>query len=127
MARKITIKSSGTAQKWDRRGVCKKSLRSWARLNVIARHNDFDEGMVVEEHLWTPEFWIKAFHESGRSRREWASAAGLPMHSLDHYVKVIGRVAAWRLSRAATVLGVSLPPVGIVQRGNRNVSFSGRA
>lgn len=127
LSRKLKSPSRASCIKWDNEGIPRGSLRTWARLDRIAKEAGFDAGMLVHDRLWTIEFLQATYRQSGRSIREWAIASELSQEALRNWLRgkaSIQRSSAWRLTRGATRLGVELPPIGRVPKhaGKRTVN-----
>lgn len=113
-----SLGSSETAVKeWQENGVPRSNPSTWAKLTRVAEKNGFDAGMVLEDRCWTPELLARAIGRCGQPVSIWAARAGLTEHSIRNYRTgrdSITRNAAYALTRAATLLGATLPPVGRV-------------
>ena len=117
LARRIGTVSQASAVKWDRHGVPKMSLRSFARLDKVAKDEKFDRGMIVDDYFWDVPFFQKAFAESGRTIRDWAFAGRLSQEAIRNWLRgkqSVARSSAWSLTRAAIAFGVELPAAGMV-------------
>jgi hypothetical protein len=122
LARRLNVLDNTVTAWWDR-GVSKWSVRYWSQLNVLARQNGFDAGMLVDDYLWTPELLREAIERFGGSLVEWAQAGGLDTSNLVRQALGgacrINRRMAYHFTLAAIRLRVPLPPKGYIEPKRR--------
>lgn len=101
---------------WQRSGIPVKSNKAWARLNAVADRVGFDNGDVVSHRMWTKEYLQKSIADSGKPDSRWQRIIGCSAATFFGWKtgrRAISRAAAWKLTRAATSLGLPLPPRGV--------------
>lgn len=109
--------AASTVKRWLDDGVPRSRAATWARLSRAAQRLGFDAAAVADDRCWTAALLEEAITASGRPVSAWAREAGCTEHSVRNYRTgrdSITRQAAWKLTRAATRLGVALPPPGRV-------------
>jgi DNA-binding transcriptional regulator YiaG len=133
LARRLEVRDT-TVTAWWERGCPKESIRHCARLSVLARQHGFDAGMLLDDHLWTPELARRAVERSGLSRSAFAQVAGCGeslIGDAQRGLRRLTRQVCYYLTRGALQLGLPLPPVGRIgpkRRGPRPFAagFGGR-
>jgi hypothetical protein len=121
LARRLGVRDNTVTAWWDR-GCPKESIRHCAQLSVLARQHGFDAGMLLHDHLWTPELAQQAVERSGLSRSGFAQVAGCGeslIRDAQRGLRRLTRQMAYYLTGGAVRQGLPLPPMGRIEPKRR--------
>lgn len=121
LGRRLGVQDTTVTAWWDK-GCPKQSVAHWSRLNQLAHEHHFDAGMLIDDHLWTPELLRAALDAGGHTQADLARAAGChPALIRDAALarRRLNRTMAYHLTRGAIQLGWTLPAQGCIEPKRR--------